>query len=321
MRAIFLLLLITFTLGASPVFAQLSTDFQSNSGPSLSVEPSFPKPGHIATVKITGNNSQLFGADIVWSLDGEVLGDANNQRQVEIEAGQLGKTQTVAATLITTSGVTRTLTTTIEPKFLDIVIEPQTRVPDFYKGRPVPSIGSSVIATALLNDGQLGGQDVVYVWRLNNKVLEGGSIRGTNQVSFNMPRGSQSTLSVAISDREGNLIGSRSMYFRSVYPELAFYELNALYGQSENSITKALVMTGSASTIKAEPYFLDIRTYNNPDILEWKIDRSNQTNTGSNPYIITIQKVSDGGASDVSFHVRSTTELLQGVEDSFDVAF
>jgi hypothetical protein len=71
----------------------------------------------------------------------------------------------------------------------------------------------------------------------------------------------------------------------------------------------------------AEPYYLDIRTYNDPDINEWEIDRVAQQKSNANPYVITIQKVEEGGQSDVSFHVRSTTELLQGVEDRFKVNF
>lgn len=315
MRAIFLLILIPFLMSVTPVHAQMSN------APRLTIEPAFPKPNETVTIKLVGVSSQLFGSDITWTLDGEVLGDANNQREVEIVAGTLGQTQSVVASVMTPSGLKSTLVATIEPKYIDLVVEPQTRVPDFYAGRPVASVGSSIIVTALLNDGTLQEGDYVYTWRLNNKVLDGGPIRGTNQISFDMPRGSQSTLSVVISDTTGTTIGSRSIYFRSVYPELAFYESNALYGQSATAISKKIVLTGSASTIKAEPYFLDIRTYNNPDIVEWKIDNTLQTNTGLNPYVITVQKVSEGGTSDVSFHVRSMSELLQGVENSFDIAF
>lgn len=314
------LLLLAFSV-VTPVFAQLDTSFIQSNQTSLSTDPEFPKPGELVTVTIESYGSNSFNSNIVWRYDGEIIADATNQRSAQVIAGDLGESNTVNASLVSPTGVQTNVSKVIEPRYIDIVIEPQTRVPDFFAGRALPSIGSSVNATALINNGQSDKSNLVYTWRLNNKVLNGGPIRGSNQISFAMPRGSDAVLTLDISSVSGEVIGRRALIVDSVKPELHFYESNALYGVSHVSITDSLILIGSNTTIVAEPFYLDSRTYNNPDINEWEINTTANTNQGSNPYEVTIQKVESGGSSKVSFHVRSTTELLQGVEDSIVIVF
>jgi len=317
MRVLLLLIIVIF---AQPVAAQLDTDFLE-SQTNLSITPDFPRPGQLTNISFANYNSQLYGADIIWRLNGEVVADASNQKEVEFIAGDLGDTDVVSVSVIRDSRVIQSYSIDVRPTYVDIILEPQTRTPDFYKGRASPSVGSQINATVLVNNSKLLTGDYIYTWRIGNRVLEGGPIRGTNKVSFDTPRGSKSTLTVDVSDTNGNSVGRRAIYFRSSKPELVFYESNALYGQSHTAISDSLVLIGTAATIIAEPYHLDIRTYNNPDVNEWEIDRNEQANTNPNPYQITIQKVSEGGTSNVSFHVRSTTEFLQGAQDSIQIVF
>lgn len=319
MKHIQRLVLVALVFFAVPVSAQLQTDFLGAST-ELIVSPEFPQPGETVSVEFA-NFGRYSRNDIVWRLNGEVIANANNRRAVEYVASSLGKEDIVTATVVLPSGSTRSFTVQVVPTYVDIVIEPQTRVPNFYEGRAVPSIGSQVNATALVNNGKLLTGDYLYTWRVNGQALEGGPIRGTNQVTFETPRGSRVLLQLTVTDTDGNTLGKKALYVESVKPEMVFYEFNSLHSQSHIAISDTLIMVGSAATIVAEPYYLDIRTYNNPDISEWEIDRDTQDNSNSNPYRITVQNVEQGGQSKVSFHVRSTTELLQGVEDSINIAY
>ena len=309
MRTLIFTLLVFFAI---PALAQVDTGFYGNQ-PDMSITPEFPRPGEEVTVELKVAGSKTFNSEIVWTINGQVVGDANNKRKVEFVAGPVGKVMTVQAAVNRPSGITDLYTVNVKPTYIDIVLEPQTRVPDFYQGRAQPTVGSLVNATVLVNDGGLiDREDLSYTWRLGGKVLEGGQIRGAKQVSFNTPPGSQSNLFVSVTAPGGKVLGRRAIYFETVKPSLEFYEINALYGQSHNAITDSLVLVGQAATIVAEPFNLDINVYNDPDINEWEIDRVVQSNNNPNPYMITIQKVNEGGSSEVSFHVRSTTEFLQG---------
>ncbi len=314
------LLLLVFSFGIS-AHAQLDTGFLQDNQTTLTLEPEFPKPGELVTVSIESYGSGVNNSNIVWRYGGEIIADATNQRSAQVFAGGLGETVTVSASLVNQAGVERLYSTTIEPRYIDIVVEAQTRVPDFFAGRAVPSIGSAVNVTALIDNGTQTRNDLVYTWRLNNQVLEGGPIRTRNQTSFDMPRGKQSTLSVEIANINGEIVGRKAIIVESVRPQLSFYESNALHGASHNSIVDSLILFGSSATIVAEPYYLDSRVYNSPDIVEWEIDNTTTGEGLVNPYEITIQKIQEGGVSNLNFHVRSTTQILQGVEDNIDVRF
>ena len=314
------LLILACFLVATPASAQLSGGGFSTPL-SLTVEPDFPRPGEVVTVSVT-SGSQFVDADLVWRINGEVVSEANNRRELEYVAGDLGETDRIQLNIVSDRGGSQNLVADVVPTYVDIVLEPQTRVPGFYQGRAVPSVGSQINATALVNNGTLlEGSDHVYTWEVNGNVLEGGPIRGTNKVSFDTPRGSRITLVVTVTDRSGTLVARDGFYFKSVKPQMEFYETNALYGQSPIAVGRDLVLADSAATITAEPYYLDIRTFNNPDIVEWEINNDAQPPAGGNPYQITIQKVDAGGTARVSFHVRSTTELLQGVEERINVIY
>jgi len=314
------LLLIVFLL-AAPAFAQLDTGFLPDGQTSLLTDPAFPKPGELVTVTIESYGSNIYNSNIVWRFDGEIIASATNQRSAQIKAGDLGESAVVSASLVNSAGTERLYSTTIEPRYIDIVVEPQTRVPDFFEGRAVPSIGSAVNVTALIDNNSSDKARLVYTWRLNNKVLEGGPIRSRNQTSFEMPRGKDATLSVEIASTDGEILGRRAVVIQSTRPELHFYNSNALYGPSHNSIVNTLILFGSSATIQAEPYYLDSRVYNSPDIIEWEIDGQTTSLGSANPYEITVQKIQEGGASRLNFHVRSTSEILQGAEDNIDITF
>ena len=89
----------------------------------------------------------------------------------------------------------------------------------------------------------------------------------------------------------------------------------------KNKPVTNLSLVGLSTSVQAEPYYLNVLTYNNPEFLEWEIDGRQTNQTTSNPYEITLGRDSGTGVSEVNFHVRSLTDLLQGGEGSFRVNY
>jgi len=74
--------------------------------------------------------------------------------------------------------------------------------------------------------------------------------------------------------------------------------------------------------MQAEPFNLDIETYNNPDLVEWKINNVVVQNPNTNPYEITLTAENQTfSASTIDFHVRDLNSLLQGVRGQFKLNF
>lgn len=297
--------------------------FSSNLNPdfAISFNPKFPQPGERVIASINDYSTKYYGASINWTINGEIVPEALNSRKVEFVANFDGEPQTISAILTLNTGETETLQETISPDYLDIIVEPQTHVPDFYQGRSLPSYGSQVNATALLDGYNNRTNSLVYTWRINREVIDGGPLRGGNKVSFNMPRGSFSTLSVEVADINGQIISSRSTLIPAVSPELSFYEDNPLFGISKKTLNGDYTFLGNSLTIQAVPYYLDIKTYNNPGVSEWNLNRSRSVIQTEEPYKITLQRSAASGTSNLNFHVRSLDQLLQGVEASIDLKF
>ncbi len=286
----------------------------------IEANPEFPRPGQTVQLSLNDYGSNTFGSEVNWYLDGEPVPAAQNQRNAQVVAGKAGETQTIEVELRTPTGGTIRLAQELTPIFLDIIIEPQTHVPAFYSGRALPSFGSMVNVTALVDGGNLDPNTLMYTWRINRNVVEGGSLRGGYKVDFMVPQGDFFTLALEIIRPTGQVVARRAYDIASVKPQLEFYEFNDVFGLSDSTIGSTYIPTRVTNTLQAAPYYLDINIYNQPDILEWKID-GQQVTTGTNPYQLTFSRQFSRGRSQIDFHVRSRTQLLQGVRDSVSITY
>lgn len=308
--ALFLFLLIPQYAGA-----QLN-DPSANPSLEFEMQPDYPNPGESVSISINDYRGVGFGDAIDWYRDGTLIPDAHNRKKITITAGEVGDSEKITATLTSQSGAKDSLSTTINPMYMDVIVEPQTHVPDFYHGRALPSVGSTVNLTALVNNGSMVNGTLVYLWHVNDTVIEEGSIVGRNYTSFVTPQGSEVIISLQVSRQDGTVLARRAFSIPSVSPEVHFYEVNTLYGTSIRAITKDFNLISNSATIKAEPYYLDSLVYNNPNIREWSINDKKTDSFDTNPYEITLERTGFSGRADLDFHVRSTDLLLQGARNN-----
>ncbi|MCA9367451.1 hypothetical protein KC887_04300 [Candidatus Kaiserbacteria bacterium] len=317
-----LLSVLLFVALPLPTNAQISGSLFENPL-SLSLDPAFPQPGEEVKVELVDQGSVNYGSAIAWYYDGNLITDAANKRTITVTAGSIGSSKKVQAVLTHPRGTQEVTSAVVKPLYLDIVLEPQTYVPPFYLGRAVPSISSMVNATALINDGSsFNSESHFYRWQVNQKVLENGPLRGGNRVSFEMPWGDKAILILEVTDLQGRTVAQRGIEIVSVAPRIAFYEINSLYGVSSRAIGNNTVpIVGNGLTLRAVPYYLDSRTYNYPDVAEWKLDSIPTNNNSNNPYSITLQGAAEGSQATVGFHVRSLEQVLQGAQNNITVSY
>lgn len=314
--------LLLFTILLLPVSVSAQGFSVSGQQDNLLADPAFPEPGQTVAVTINDYSGGLFGSQITWRFNGETVPDSINQRSVEIVAGDLGTNDTVEAVFTTPSGRTETMTIGWKPTYLDIILEPQVRVPSWYQGRGMPSTFSQVIATAVVNDGTvLNPNDLVYKWQVGETVIDAGPVRGRNKIEFQTPRGNEFFISLTVSRASGGAIASKIETIEIAKPLLHFYEQHPLYGSSQFPITEQFPLIGNTVKILAEPYNLDTRVYNDPDVALWEINSIETSNGTRNPYEITLQQAAASGRTNVNFHVRSLQTILQGAEDNITIQF
>lgn len=288
----------------------------------LEASPRFPEPNQTVAVTLNDYALDTTGSTITWVINGETNTQFTNQRSISVVAGALGERQTIGVLLTHNNGQTTQATQTITPTILDLVVEANTYTPNWFIGRPVPSIGSSVRVVALPNLGiDSAPQSYNYTWRLNNAVLGGGSITGGNIQTFTLPLGRNSTLQVDVSNRSGEVIASKSIIIPHVEPQLAFYELNPLRGTQPIALGEQVPLIGAEINITAEPFYMDQTIFAQNPLIEWNINNRVIDNPNLDPQVITLQNGGGTGAFDVGFHIRNLAQLLQGAEGEFKITF
>lgn len=307
-----------------PQTAGAQFDLSGLTGPELEItlKPSHPEPGERVEATVNDYNSSLYGAAIAWQLDGAAIPDSANSRSAEFTAGALGETQQIAVTFTRQNGTTERVTTTVRPVHLDIILEAQTRTPQFYLGRSLPSVGSMINATALVSTGgapQTTG--LTYTWQVNQQVLENGPLRGGYKVSFPMPMGDSAVLSLQVSNSNNEVVAKRNILVPSVAPMIRFYEVSSLFGVNPIALGNNFTLTGNTGTLRAEPYHLDTRVFNDPAVIDWRINNRSSNTTANNPYEVTLQRTAGIGRTELSFQVRDTSQVLQGAKDRISITY
>ncbi len=288
----------------------------------LIANPTFPNPGESVTVTLNDYSMNSAGARIEWYIDGQLQSGSNNHRSIALTAPAIGSTRTVRARFVFADGRTTEQTHTVRPINIDIIVEPDTRVPMFYRGRPLASQQSDIRAVALVytSANSAPASNLAYRWRSGGKVIEGGSLFEGNIISFTPPLRRQIDLSVEVIDTNGTVLGSQSVTIPLVTPEFLFYETNPLRGLSRSAINDTVIMTGAEVSVRAEPYFISSDVYADPNrIIEWNIGGQRTSNTGGDPYLLTVQRQGNSGSTGVSLSLRSFLRQAQMVQGSFRI--
>ena len=301
-----------------PVFSHAQITSVVDTGLALELSPNYPSPGATFGVSVNDYGGGAFGATIDWFYNDSKLDWAYNQRTITLSAPNAGETSKLVAVLTKPNGAIERIVRDVSPYHLDIIIEPQTHVPNFFRGRALPSAGSTINATALLSSKTFLTGDYLYTWRLNDTVLEGGPLRGGNRVAFTMPQDTYSTLSLTVTKLDGSTLAKRTIAVPVVAPRLLFYEVNTLYGILEQALRSPYTLVGNSMTLRAEPYYLDSSVFNYPSITAWQLNGT-AVESGSNPYDITLERTDTAGSVTATFRVQSTTKLLQGAKGEFNI--
>ncbi len=324
MRLFAILFFVVLLVPSYSALAQVGGSITDIMGESVSIvlDPQFPNPGDQVTATIDDYALNGGGANITWYFDGLSAPNVSDNRTITFTAPAVDTTMTVIARLKFRDGKTLEAKRVLKPLYLDLIIEPQTYTPLFYKGRALPTKGSIVNINALLQNknGPVNSADYSYSWTLNNKSVYGGARIGGNWAQITVPHGQSSTITISVQDKSGTTVARKLVAIPNAKLEVHFYELNTLLGRSTRAITGELVLTGQSTTIKSVPYYLDVRAINDNLITDWKINNQPVQTESNDPFEISLTRGSQGRAL-VGFKVTNLNELLQSDEAGFTVKF
>ncbi|MFZ2253153.1 MAG: hypothetical protein WAW13_03200 [Minisyncoccia bacterium] len=311
---------LSFFSGVAPLHAQ--TIPGQSTGLTLVAEPSYPAPHTETIISIDDYSINTVGSTISWFINNVEQTKNINERSIKITTGDLGKSTNVRVALSRAGGSVLTTSLSLTPSQVDIILESDTYIPQFYKGRALPTRDSMMRATAVVHDGKATpDSSYVYQWSLDSTVLMGGQTKGKRTIDIQMPHYDNLDLFVEVYTSTGELIGRGAVLLLAVEPELHFYENSPLRGLSERELSSPFRLIGEEATIYGEPYFIDSPMRENDATFTWMIDYEPVPHDSSLPNALTLRKVGGAGKAEIDFSVVTRGGIPQFVQKAFQLIF
>lgn len=291
-------------------------------GVQLLLTPEFPSPEGSVEVSLSDYTVDTVGATVSWYVDGVLRKEFTNERSIKIQAGKLGTTVPVRVMLSRSGAPSLSASVDVVPSQVDLIIEADTYVPDFYRGRALPSPESSARAIAVVHDGSgASASSYTYTWEDDGSVLFGGPVKGKQAIDFTVSRFRGKTLGVTVTNSAGVTVGERTIEVPQTEPRLLFYEYSPLRGLLERAVTGPLPLISEEVTVYGEPYFFHTGVARGDAEFSWRIDGSPVNVMGGEPNAVTLRQVGAGGGAEVNLRVVSTKRIPQVVDGSFRTFF
>lgn len=316
----FLLFIFFFCLTAQETGAQAFLG--GTSGIELTIDPRFPAPNTPTLISLDDYSVNTAGATISWFIDGIEQKNSENERSLSLTTKNLGEETRVEVTLRRSNAPSFSSSVKIVPSVVDIIIEADTYVPHFYKGRALPSEESRLKAIAVVHDGTEASQALyTYKWSYGGSVLEGGGVRGKNIATFILSRYDNKPLILEIFNDEGDMVGEKFITLRTTAPELLFYEESPLRGLSLKTIASPFPFIGEEVTIYGEPYFINADMDESDATFSWTINGTDVSSSVGIPNALTLERTGDSGGASIGFSILTKTKIPQFLEQTFQTFF
>lgn len=292
---------------------------------SVKMTPEIPGPHENVDVYVTSYMFDMDKSVISWYLNETLLKKDLGLRSASFKTGAIGEKSVVRLSIQKSTGSTIEKTFTVTPAEVDIVVEPITYTPPFYKGRSVATFESPIKLIAVPNFVDINGRavpdsEMVYTWKVNGKVVQGKSgarkntyIHETDIIS----RPVEVTLTASPVNSEQTAKITRVIDF--IQPQILIYEDNPIFGTIfERAVNGDFVLNRQEIVFEAVPMFFDLEAMRGQYV--WNVN--GKEIIGLSDREITFRREdSNPGIASVSISIRDTEKILQAARASFSLTY
>lgn len=296
---------------------------------SLHTTPEHPAPGETVTLTLESFSIDLGDSDIEWYVNDEPFRAAPALRTIELAVGPSGSPSEVTAIINAPDGAQYVERITLRPTTVDLIWEAGTYTPPFYRGRPLPSQGSTLYAEArptfVRPDGStIAPETLIYTWERDGRVLTAQSGRDRAHITLSMPAlANASTLSVSVHDRTHTFTGSAQVRIPATNMQVTLHNDDPVLGIMYH---QALGVGGGFSeteaVVAAVPYFASIASpYDEAITYAWELNGEPLESDPQEPFKLILQLLTGArGSATVSLAAAHDDALLQQVSRSWQVS-
>jgi len=295
----------------------------------VSVSPSNPRAGENITLEVSSYSINIDAAKITWYVDGVNKEEGVGQKNLTIKAKDNGQSTIVRVVAETTNGTIVETSKTIIPGGVDIIVEPTSYTPPFYKGKPIfvnqGTMRIVAVPDIFINGEKVSSKNLIFKWTKDDIVLPQDINTGNDSIIIN---GSvpirDIDIDVAVSDFSGNTVAEASKIISAGSPKILFYEDSPLYGILLNkAIVGSYYLGGREEVdIMAKPYFFNIENKNNNVDYKWSMNGNPVSLSGKKNELV-LKQTNTGlkGTAGISLDVNNLARIFQFASADFDVSF
>ena len=315
MRFLSFLLISALSLPLAPLHAQSMLPTEALS---VSISPQYPRPYQTITITPRSTLLNLTNGTVVITVNGTEVERGSGVITGYARMGGPGERATVRVTA-TVDGQTQQKDLVIRPADVALVAEPLTTTHPFYKGAPLVASEGRIRLVAIPDVRTAPGtvvspQNLVYTWRLGNRILEASSGIGKSVVDAVAPiRYRDVTVSVTVTTQDNAVVAYAQTTVAPVDPIIRIYRNDPLLGPLfDLAYSGNVTMNTEEETFRAIPYYFA----GNPSLV-WRV---NSVESGTERDI-TVRSTGTGIGSAILSAQADGSALFQSAESSLTVRF
>ncbi len=265
----------------------------SNESFTLSASPQYPSPYSQATVSILSGSVDVTNSTVTAFVGGKEI-YKGSARPFSVQLGKTGSIANVKVT-VASGGASFSQTLSIQPQDVVLIAEPISSAPPLYQGKSLVPIGGDVRVVAMASLKDSGGKSssptkYSYAWTVDDTRIANSSGIGKSAIIVASPLQYRSrTVSVAVTNANGSLVGGASLSLSAEQPSLRIYKNDPLLGiLYDRALSGSYNITGTESTLYAAPFSL--ATTGGAPFIQWFLNGSS-AQTGSS---ITLRPTGSG---------------------------
>ena len=298
-------------------------------GVTIAISPEHPTPGSFVHLLAASFSADLDRSDIVWLANNKAMAQGPGLKEADVVAGPLGSATDITVIANGQNGNVASGEVHIRPTELDLLWESDSYVHPFYRGRTVPSAGTSLRLQAIPRFKLPGGQqmperDLIFTWRRNGSVVQSASGRGRSSAILPSPvLFGTDTITVNAESLDGSLSGEASVQIPSTEPILELYMDHPLLGvMYHQALLPQTSIADSEMTFVAVPYFAQIQNPDDPRLAYvWRVNGNDIETDLTRPSELTINADKSNGLALIELALGHTGNLLMRSGGKWGVLF
>lgn len=258
----------------------------------LVISPEYPRPYQSVTIAPRSTLVDLSASTVRISSNGTNVYEGSGTRGVTVRAGALGERTTVVVSVTDPSGKVYTKTQVIRPAEVSLILETSSTVHPFYQGGGLVASEGKVrlIALADLRSSpgtRLPSANLVYTWRLGNRILTDSSGIGRSTLTATAPvRYRSADISVTVTSPDSSLVGEARTLVSATDPVTRIYRNDPLLGPNfDVALSDRFSMPDTEATFRAIGYFFAV-----PPTFAWTVNKA----TSGTDKDITVRATGNG---------------------------